>query len=30
MFCKIPENCDYYPRNAQCLGNKCPYHPKSI
>ena len=22
--------CDYYTNNAQCLGNKCPYHPKSI
>ena len=22
--------CTYYPLNAQCLGNKCPYHPKSI
>ena len=19
--------CDHYPRNAQCLGKKCPYHP---
>lgn len=19
--------CDYYTHNAQCLGNKCPYHP---
>lgn len=19
--------CEYYPHNAQCLGNKCPYHP---
>ena len=22
--------CTYYPLNAQCLGDKCPYHPKSI
>lgn len=22
--------CDHYPRNAQCLGKKCPYHPTAI
>ena len=19
--------CNFYPQNAQCLGEKCPYHP---